>query len=114
MRRAFLHFTESRAAALPLPCYKFGWKGPVPGQSRVWLGPLLMNFTERTDKQRKPIKMNVILFSNEAKNDPEWNPADARSHAGEGGTLGHNCVTAPSRQGGMAAASGGVYTNRHS
>ena len=29
-RRAFLDFTESRAAALLLPCYKFGRKGPVP------------------------------------------------------------------------------------
>jgi hypothetical protein len=30
-------------------------------------------FTERTDKNRKPIKMNTILTGNEPKNKPGWN-----------------------------------------
>ena len=49
------------APALPLPCYKFGREGPVPRQYRVRLGPLPMSFTERTDKERKRIKMNTVL-----------------------------------------------------
>ena len=45
------------------------------------------NFTERTDKERKPIKVITILPSSEPKKDPEYNSAEARSHALEGGTL---------------------------
>jgi hypothetical protein len=56
----------------------------VPQQFRVRLGPLLMNFTERTDKERKPIKMNTAVSGNEPTNDPEWNPPEARSHYREG------------------------------
>jgi hypothetical protein len=41
-------------------------------------------FTERTDKERKPIKMTVILFSSEPQKDPKWNPAESRSHTREG------------------------------
>jgi hypothetical protein len=42
--------------------------------------------------------MNTIFSSSEPKNDPEWNPAEVRSHALEGVTLGRKSVTAPSRE----------------
>jgi hypothetical protein len=77
-RKIIGSFSCTCSLSLPAGSFSSGIsciEGPLPLRLRVHFCALLSNFTKRTDKNYKSIKMKSVLSVNEPKNKPVRSPA---------------------------------------